>query len=95
MYAMHAMRPNNNYSPYSRTKINAACVSYKAHIKLTALIARRCTTLLQPRDAPRQTDGRTDTARFYPRDAMLARVLLAAALCPCLCLSVCHKSVFY
>ena len=29
---------------------------------------------------------------FYPRDALLARVL-AMALCPCL--SVCHKSVFY
>jgi len=27
---------------------------------------------------------------FYPRDAMLARVLATA-----LCLSVCHKSVFY
>jgi len=50
----------------------------------------------------------TDESRFYPRDAMLARVL-AMALCPsesvcvcvclsvCLpvCLSVCHKSVFY
>ena len=33
---------------------------------------------------------------FYPRDAMLARVL-AMALFVCLCLSVCvcHKSVFY
>ena len=31
---------------------------------------------------------------FYPRDAMPARVL-AMALCPCLCLSVSHKSVFY
>ena len=29
---------------------------------------------------------------FYPRDAMLARVL-AMALCPSV--SVCHKSVFY
>ena len=34
-------------------------------------------------------------SRFYPRDAILARVL-AVALWPCLsvCLSVCHKSVF-
>ena len=29
---------------------------------------------------------------FYPRDAMLARAL---AIRPCVCLSVCHKSVFH
>ena len=30
--------------------------------------------------------------RFYPRDAMIARVL-AMALCPCLCVSVCLSQV--
>jgi len=37
-----------------------------------------------------------DTVSFYPRDAMLARVTATAlCLCPSVCLSVCHKSVFH
>ena len=35
----------------------------------------------------------TTVVFFYPRDAMLARVLVVA-LCLSVCLSVCHKSVF-
>ena len=40
------------------------------------------------------TAATTTTVSFYPRDAMLARVL-AMALCPSVCVCVCHKSVFY
>jgi len=41
-----------------------------------------------------------DPAFFYPRDAMLARVLamalyLSVCLSVCLCLTVCQKSAFY
>jgi len=40
----------------------------------------------------------SSSLHYYPRDAMLARVLamaLCLSVCLCLCLSVCHKSEFY
>ena len=60
---------NDNYvgSPYSRTKIYAARVSYAADN------AHRCALQQWAHAAPGQTDGRADTAPFLPRNAMHPR----------------------
>jgi len=42
-----------------------------------------------------QTDNDASTTQFLPRDAMHPRYLPWACVRLCLCLSVCHKPVFY
>ena len=56
---------------------------------------KQCANTHRPYD-DRSHDEILSRSPFYPRDAMLARVLVMT-LCPCLsvCVCVCQKSVFY
>jgi len=54
---------------------------------------KQCANTHRPYD-DRSHDEILSRSPFYPRDAMLARVLVMT-LCPCLSVCVCQKSVFY